>query len=321
MPFSEKTKNVLQNFNSFLERMIPVTTPLGIVLGFLLSGVFIHLRPFVPLLFGVMTFSGALKLKASELGNVIRNPYPILLFFIATHVLMPLAALFSSSLFFANPDITAGFVLLFAGPTAVSGFIWVTIFKGDKALGLTLILLDTVLAPLVVPGTVSILMGTKIAMDMTGIALSLLFMVVIPTIIGVAFNEASKGKIPDAVCPCLDPFAKICLMLVIAANASPLASSVKFTDPVVWKVGAICIILIVLGFLLAKLIGVIGKIGGEKNISLIISGGLRNNSAVMTIAVTFFPEAAALPTLLSLIFQQTIAAVMGKFLVGKINPR
>jgi predicted Na+-dependent transporter len=32
----------------------------------------------------------------------------------------------------------------------------------------------------------------------------------------------------------------------------------------------------------------------------------------MTIAVTFFPEAAVLPTLMSIVVQQTIAAIMGK---------
>jgi hypothetical protein len=45
---------------------------------------------------------------------------------------------------------------------------------------------------------------------------------------------------------------------------------------------------------------------------MIIAGGLRNNSAIMTIAVNFFPETAALPTLLSIMFQQTIMAIMGK---------
>jgi predicted Na+-dependent transporter len=37
----------------------------------------------------------------------------------------------------------------------------------------------------------------------------------------------------------------------------------------------------------------------------------------MTIAVTFFPEATALPTLLCIVFQQIIAAVMGKIIIKK----
>jgi predicted Na+-dependent transporter len=68
-------------------------------------------------------------------------------------------------------------------------------------------------------------------MDMSGIAVSLIFMVVIPTIIGVALNETSKGKIPDAACPWLNPLSKIGLALVVAANASPVAKIIRI-DPI-----------------------------------------------------------------------------------------
>jgi tagaturonate reductase len=317
MIFSQRITDLLQKLNNQLGRLIPVTTPLGIALGFFFPHIFIHIRPFVPWLFGMMTFSGALKLRASELTDTMRKPVPILLFFAASHVIMPLAALFSSSLVFDNADVIAGFVLLFAGPTAVSGFVWVAIFKGDKALGLTLILLDTLRAPLIVPGSVSILMGAKITMDMSGIAISLLFMVVLPTILGVTLNETSKGRVSASLCPSFDPAAKLCLILVIAANASPVAPGIHFNDPLVWITALVCVLLTVFGFFLAKLNGVIGKYGDEKSVSMTISGGLRNNSAVMTIAVTFFPEAAVLPTMMSIISQQTIAAILGKFLFKK----
>jgi len=307
----------LGKVNSCLDRLIPITTPLAVALGIFLPNVFSPLRPFVILLFGIMTFSGALKLTVTELGDAVKNPMPIFLFFLSAHILMPLAALTSSSAFVFHPDVIAGFVLLFAGPTAVSGFIWVTIFKGDKALGLTLILLDTLLAPIVVPATLFIFIGAKVEMDMSGIMLSLLLMVVVPTIIGVAINEISKAKIPSIICPWLDPSAKICLMLVIAANSSVIANTIRFNDPLVWKVAILCITLTSVGFLLAKLFGLIGKCDAEKNTSLIIAGGLRNNSAVMTIAVAFFPEAAVLPVLLSLIFQQTVAAIMGKLVIRR----
>jgi predicted Na+-dependent transporter len=300
-----------------MDRFFPVTTALAVVLGLFFPGFFINLRPFVILLFGIMTFSGALKLTAHELGIAVKNPFPILIFFFTSHVLMPLAALLSSSLFFPDPDLVVGFILLFAGPTAVSGFIWVTIYKGDKALGLTLILLSTLLAPIVVPGTLSVLIGEKVTLDMSGIAVSLLFMVVIPTIIGVFINETSRGKIPKAICPGLDPFAKICLVLVIAANSSVVAPNIRFDDPLIWEVALLCIVLTVIGFLLAKLNGIIVKCNEQKNIALIFAGGLRNFSAVMTIAVTFFPEATALPTLLCIVFQQIIAAIMGKLIIKK----
>ena len=311
----QKVSTFLYSANNLLGRLIPLTTPLAVALGFLFPDTFKILRPFVPWLFAMMTFSGALKLKAAELRNTVKSPLPIILFFFTSHILMPLTAILSSSAFLSNPDVITGFVLLFAGPTAVSGFIWVAIFRGDKALGLTLILLDTLLAPLVVPATIFLLMRADIAMDMSGIAFSLLFMIVIPTIIGVTLNETSKGKIPDAICPGFDPLSKICLMFVIAANASVVAPNISFNNPIVWKTALICIILTITGFFLAKLNGITGKCSDEKSASLIIAGGLRNNSAVMTIAVTFFPELTVLPSLLSIIFQQMIMALLGKVII------
>ena len=311
------TAKTAEAANRQLERLMPALTPLGVALGFLLPAVFIHLRPFVPWLFGLMTLSGALKLRVTEFGYTIRSPVPILAFFVSTHVLMPYCAMLAVSRFFGgNPDTVAGFILLFAGPIAVSSFIWVNIFRGDKALCLTLILLDTLLAPLVVPGTVSLLMGAKVAMDMSGIAVSLVLMVVIPTIIGVTVNELSREKIPALICPYLNPVSKICLMLVIAANASPVAKTIQFDNPEVWKIAGMCILLSSGGFIVSKFTAIAVRCNSTKSVTMFFCGGLRNISAVTTIAVTFFPESAALPALLGIVFQQTISAIMGKLFCG-----
>ena len=313
MPLAAKADAV----NRQLERLMPVLTPLGVLLGFCFSGTFLHLRPFVPWLFGLITLTGALKLKIAEFGNTVRSPVPIAAFFISTHVVMPLCAMLASSVLFAeDPNITAGFILLFSGPAAVSSFIWAAMFLGDKALCLTLILLDTLLAPLVVPGTVLLLMGTKVSMDMTGIAVSLILMVVIPTIIGVAVNETSRGKIPALACPYLNPISKMCLILVIAANTSPVAKMIRF-EPVVLKVAGVSIVLTFGGFVISKLAAAAIRCNTEKSVALLFTGGLRNISAVTIIAVTFFSEAAALPALLGIVFQQTVSVVMGKLLIKK----
>jgi tagaturonate reductase len=304
--------------NLRLEKLLPFFAPLGVALGFLLPGVFIQLRPFVVWIFGLITFSGSLKLRVVEFGRTVRSPLPILLAFVSRHVIMPLLALFLSAVFFSSDtDTITGFILLYCGPAAVSGFIWTGIYRGDGALSLTLILLDTLLAPLVVPGTVLLLLGTKTTINAAGIALSLICMVVAPTIIGVLINEASRGEIPKLICPCLNPVSKIGLILVIAANSSPIAPQLRINDPMVWKTGGLCVTLVVIGFVLAKLTGIAGRLGRKKQISLFFASGLRNISSVTTIAVTYFPAAAVLPALLGIVFQQAIAALMSKLLMGR----
>ena len=317
-PSPARPVDIANAINVYMEKLLPLVTPLGVVLGLFFPGVFIKLRPFVVWIFSLITFSGALKLRAVEFGRTMRSPLPIALAFVSSHVLMPLLALFLSTVFFkSSPDTITGFILLYCGPAAVSGFIWSGIYRGDNALVLTLILLDTLLAPLVVPGTILVLLGAKTAIDITGITVSLIIMVVAPTIIGVIVNEASRGKVPPLICPYLNPLSKIGLMLVIAANASPVMPQLRIADPMVWKVGAMSITLTVIGFALAKFTGIVGKLKREKQVSLFFASGLRNISAVTTIAVTYFPAVAVLPTLLGIVFQQTIAALMAKLMIRK----
>jgi predicted Na+-dependent transporter len=304
--------------NRLLERIMPLLTPLGVTLGIMFSSFFLTLRPLIPWLFGTMTLSGALKLKVRDLALAVTNPLPIILFFLSAHVLMPFGVMLVSGLVFnGSADIVSGYVLLYAVPTAVTGFIWTTIFRGDPALSLALILLDTLLAPVVVPATMRVLLGAKVLLDMSGIALSLVLMVAVPTIIGVALNELSRGAVPRVVGPYLTPFSKLCIVAVISANAAAVAPEIHPENPRVWLIGAMCIIFSGLGFICGKLIGLLGKANRARQATLIFSVGLHNTSAAMTLGIEFFPGPAALPAVLGIIFQQTIAAIMGRILLKK----
>jgi tagaturonate reductase len=307
--------------NARLERLMPVLAPAGVVLGFLLPAVFIRLRPFIPWIFGIMTLSGAIRLKAREFSLVLRDPLPIAITFFSSYLIMPLAAFLLSTLVFREAgDIIAGYVLVYSVPTAVSGFIWVNMYRGDNALALGLILISTLAAPFMVPFTVSSLLGARVALDMSGIALSLVMMVVVPTIIGIGANEISRGKIPRIIGPFLNPAAKLCLILVIAANAAAVAPRVRLNDPQVWLIAGVCVLFAAIAYCLSRLIGLVCRLNPEKQVTVFFSAGLRNISAAATIAIEFFPEQAALPALLGIVFQQTMAALMGRLLLGSYFP-
>ena len=312
--------------NNKLERFMPILAPFGIVLGVFFPHIFINLRPYITLLFGVMTFTGALKLKTRDLIQVIKNPIPIILFFVTVHILMPLMVMLISRLVFgADADSISGFVLVYAVPTAVSGFIWVMIYRGNIALSLALLLLDTITSPLVVPATIQLLLGASVAIDTNGMIITMIYMMLIPTILGVLSNELSRGFIPRVCSPYLNPLSKICLMLVISANCSAVASQINFLNSRIWLIGAMSILFSVMGFcsgkitgLFAQHLGLLGKNHKEKQVPLFFGGGLRNISSAMTLGIEFFPPAAALPAVLGIVFQQSMAAFMGRVFMGKI---
>ncbi|MCL2374000.1 MAG: hypothetical protein FWC65_02000 [Treponema sp.] len=312
--------DLLQRANLFLDKVFPILLSLGVVLGVMFPLVFIELRPLVPWLFGTVTLAGALKLRVRELGRAVASPLPIILFFFMARFFMPTVIFLLSSLIFrGEPDIVAGYVVLYSVPAAVTAFIWVSIFKGDPALALTLILLDTLLSPIVVPATVRFFLGAGIDLDMMAMAISLILMIVIPTIAGVTINEASRGKIPAVITPYLAPLTRLIMLLVLAANTAAVAPQIRLDNPRLWTILAACIGFIALSFTCARLVALMGKFDRKKQISFQFATSLRNSVAGMTLAIQHFPELAALPAVMGVVLQQNTAAIMGRLFFGKIG--
>ena len=79
---------------------------------------------------------------------------------------MPAAAFGTGHLLFEdNPSMITGMVLEFAVPAAVVGVMWVSIYQGNSSVALALVVIATVLAPVVIPATLHLLIGTRVEMD------------------------------------------------------------------------------------------------------------------------------------------------------------
>ncbi|MDR0995290.1 MAG: bile acid:sodium symporter family protein [Tannerella sp.] len=308
--------------NKALEKLMPILTPAALAAGFFFSKVFIVFAPFVVEFFALLTLSGALRLTVGDMARCLRHPFPILLFLLVCHVLIPLLAFGASRLLFAaNAAVIAGYVLLYATPTAVSTTIWAQIYKGDMALTLTIILLDVLLAPIVTPATVALLVGAKVHLDMSHMAWELVLMVVIPTLVGIFLNESSHGKIPDKIAPPLAPLAKLSIFFLIAGNTAVAAPSIHLSDPLTLLVGILCLVLGIAAYLVAAPVARLAKLPSDKTVSLVMACGMRNISAGATIAIRFFPTQSALPCLLGIVFQQMLAAIVGKAVLKSRKPK
>jgi len=311
-------RNIGLRINQWLEANMPFLTPLGVVIGFLFPSVCKTFRPAIPFLFGIMTLSSAFNLHFRELVSVFTKTKLLVIFFINAHIIMPLVSFIFSKLNNPyNPSYIAGFVLLFSTPTAVSGFIWNTIYKGNNALSLSIIVLDTILSPLVVPLTIYLLIGTSISISLIDMSFSLILMIVIPTVLGIGINDSSHGQIPNCINPIVKPISKLCLILVVAANSAVLAPQVQWSELTVYWIGFQAIVLGMFGFFLGDIAGKWERVSQPEKTTFILSIGLRNISAAATLAIAFFPPAAALPAILGMIFQQSLASFAGAFFIKR----
>ena len=298
-----------------MTRIMPLITPISVVIGVLLAN---HLEDYtflVPWIFAFITFTGSLGSNFASLGKVATHPFPVFTVLVILHILMPLWAWGLGLIAFNGDDLTIlGLVLGMVIPTGVTSMIWVTIYKGNSALALTIILLDTFLSPFIVPYSIAFFGGGTIDIEMWPMVQGLLGMIVIPSLIAMILNQSSHGRIPQKLSPMLAPFSKLCVGAVVILNSSKISAYLTDWNPKLLLTAVIVLLTAASGYGFSWLIARLLNWKKEETISLTFTGGMRNISAGAVIATTYFPAAVAVPVVLSMLFQQMLASIFGHFL-------
>lgn len=306
---------MLQKINKQLEKIMPLITPVSVILGVLLSEYMKDLSFLIPWIFAFMTFAGSLSSNFKSLTEVIVHPVPVIATMGLLHVIMPIWAWGVGHLAF-NGDIftITGLILGMTIPTGVTSFIWVSIYKGNIPMTLSIILLDTLLSPVIVPFSISLFMGQKIDMDSYSVMKGLLGMVVIPSVIGMLLNQLTKGRIKEQLGTPLAPFSKVCLGFVVMLNGAVVAPYLKHINLKLIEITIIVFFIALTGYLFSFIAGQFMKSGRDTVVSLTFTGGMRNISAGAVIAVSYFSPAVAVPVVVGMLFQQVLASLNGHFL-------
>ncbi|TLS38439.1 bile acid:sodium symporter family protein [Pseudalkalibacillus caeni] len=306
---------MLYKINKSLQKFMPFMTPMSVVLGILFSEWLNSYVFLVPWIFAFMTFSGSLGSNFKCLKNVITYPLPLIACLLVLHLIMPTIALGVGHLVFPGDFYTTtGLVLSFLIPTGITSLIWVSIYRGNVALTLSIILIDTLIAPFIVPYILKIFVGQAIEMNLWDITEGLLWMIVFPSLLGMAMNQVTKGKVVETIEPILSPFSKIGVGLVVGINSSAIAPYFKAIDTKLLLITGIVLSLAVLSYIIGFATGKLLKENWETIISLTYNSGMRNISVGAVIAVTYFPAQVAVPVIVGMLFQQILASFSGVLL-------
>lgn len=291
---------------------MPILTPLSLVIGVLLEDIGEQLLFLVPWIFAFMTFAGSLSMNFEGIKSVKKYPGAILITIAFLHILMPIWAYIVSTVIFDDHLLTIGFVLAVALPTGVTSFIWVSICRGHLALCLSIILIDTLISPCVIPALLHVVVGQTIEIDTTSIILDLLWMIVLPSFVGVLLNEWTKGKIEETVGKKLAPFSKLCLFGIVMINSSAIAPYVK---NITWElVGVVLVVfaLAVSGYAFCLVLGHFLWKDTSITTTFVFTGGMRNIAVGVVIATTYFPAKTVMPVVFGMLFQQVLASFFSK---------
>ena len=235
-------------------------------------------------LLGVVMFGMGLTLNLQDFKVVFSRPKDVIAGCLAQFTIMPLLAWGLSTLFALDDALTLGVVLVGCCPGGTASNVITYLAKGDLALSVGMTGVSTILAPFLTPLLTWLLAGKTVDVDIVSMFLSILWVVILPIIVGFIvkrlwpkFTEAAVAYLP-AVSSLAIAFI---VMIIISANAHKLL------------LGGLVIVVVVMlhnlcGLGLGYLIGRLMRLSTSKRKAISIEVGMQNSGLASSLATIHF---------------------------------
>ena len=235
-------------------------------------------------LLGVVMFGMGLTLNLQDFKVVFSRPKDVIAGCLAQFTIMPLLAWGLSTLFVLDDALTLGVVLVGCCPGGTASNVITYLAKGDLALSVGMTGVSTILAPFLTPLLTWLLAGKTVDVDIVSMFLSILWVVILPIIVGFIvkrlwpkFTEAAVAYLP-AVSSLAIAFI---VMIIISANAHKLLLG-GFVIVVVVMLHNLC------GLGLGYLIGRLMRLSTSKRKAISIEVGMQNSGLASSLATIHF---------------------------------
>ena len=246
---------------------------------------FLLLRPtLINYLLGVVMFGMGLTLNLHDFRIVFSRPKDVIIGCLAQFTIMPLLAWALAWVFRLDEALALGVVLVGCCPGGTASNVITYLAKGDLALSVGMTGVSTLLAPLLTPLLTWALAGKSIHVDVASMILSILWVVILPIIVGLLVKWLWP-KFTEEATDYLPAFSTIAIALIVAivisANADKLLA------------GGLIIVLVValhnicglgLGYLIGHLLG----LASQKKRAISIEVGMQNSGLASSLAATHF---------------------------------
>lgn len=298
-------------FGKFVSRNMGLLTLGCVAFGILFPSVLLPVKPYVTLLFAIITFQGALGNTFESILGVLRKPRLLLVILLVSSVAIPSVARVVGDLFYGDdPDILAGIVMEFCVPIGVVSVMWSGLAGGNPALAIVSVFVSTVISPIALPFMMSLLLGEVVAVDTPSLIRTTLFMIAIPAVAGVTVNDLTHGWGAKRLSPVIAPACRVLVLLVIATNSTGISEFMFNLTPRLVGVIVLIFVLALVGYATGY---VLGKVLGDSHAdaaTMCIDCGFRNITAGAVVAASYFPAATMFPVMAGTLFQQILAAVI-----------
>ena len=269
-------------------------------------------------LLGVVMFGMGLALNLQDFKIVFSRPKDVIIGCLAQFTIMPLLALGLSRLFSLDEALALGVVLVGCCPGGTASNVITYLAKGDLALSVGMTGVSTLLAPVMTPLLTWALAGKSVDVDVAGMLLSILWVVILPIVVGLIV-KGFWPKLTEKAIDYLPAVSTIAIAMIVAIVIGASASKLL--------AGGMIIILVVilhnlcglsLGYLIGRLLG----LSEPKKRAISIEVGMQNSGLASSLATLHF-AAYPLATIPGAIFSvwHNISGAAVAYLYTNINDR
>ena len=240
------------------------------------------------LLLSIILFTMGTTLKVDDFVNVFKNPKEISLGILAQYIVMPVLAFLLAKMFSLNDALTVGIILVGTVPGGNASDVITFLSNGDVALSVSLTAVSTVISPILTPIITLLLIGNQIQFNPTDMFVSILEIVIIPIILGLALNYKFP-KFCDGLKDYLPAVSSIVICLIVAGVIGTNKQAILTSS-------AIIMVVIILQYFLAMLLGFcVGYLAGmdkKQIVTVAIELSFQNSGLSTGLAKNHFPNLA-----------------------------
>jgi len=235
-------------------------------------------------LLGVVMFGMGLTLNLQDFKIVFSRPKDVIIGCLAQFTVMPLLAWGLARLFSLDEALALGVVLVGCCPGGTASNVITYLAKGDLALSVGMTGVSTLFAPFLTPLLTWALAGKSVNVDIVGMLLSILWVVILPIVVGLIVKWLWPNFTKKAT-DYLPAFSSIAIAtivaIIISANANKLLA------------GGLIIVLVVIlhnlfglsmGYLIGRLLG----LPEAKKRAISIEVGMQNSGLASSLATIHF---------------------------------
>ena len=269
----------------YISKYMGILVLAAAVLALIFPSMLQQIRPTViNYLLGVVMFGMGLTLNLQDFKIVFSRPKDVMIGCLAQFTVMPLLAWGLARAFQLDEALALGVVLVGCCPGGTASNVITYLAKGDLALSVGMTGVSTLLAPFMTPFLTWALAGKSVNVDVVGMLLSILWVVILPIVVGLVVKWIWP-KFTEQATDYLPAFSSVAIAfivsIVIAANANKLMA------------GGLMIVMVVilhnlcglsLGYLIGRLLG----LSDPKRRAISIEVGMQNSGLASPLATIHF---------------------------------